>query len=407
MMYKLKSIGPIDGRYYKYTFKISDYLSEYKIISNRILVEVRWLQYLVRLGITPIKSLSQESIDELQNIIALDTKMMHDVKAVEYYIRKRFEVDGTPELKKLITWVHIFCTSEDINSPSYSMGIRDCMNYVVKPLMLQIISTLCKLALENARMPMLSRTHGQPAIPTTFGKEVSTFVYRLSYQYKKCISNIGLVMFKISLKYELWFILVYRNLDLNISLIPHKLSVMILYQNCLIVFGEVGSSTMPHKINPIDLENAEGNLGLSNSLFHFFSTKLPMSRMQRDLSDSSVLRNLGVAFAHSVVAYNSILSSLERMYFDESTSKLEIQENWNILSEPVQLNLKMMGHMDAFEKVLVFTRGFNPSKDEMLKFIEENCGKDSRLLTLKLEEYLGIAEKLAKNVVNYLPKELS
>ncbi|BAM40836.1 adenylosuccinate lyase [Theileria orientalis strain Shintoku] len=389
MLERYKAVSPVDGRYNKYTFEISEYLSEYSITRNRILVEVKWLRCLIKLGIAPVKQLSKESVENLRTIIDMEARLMHDLKAVEYYIRKRMEESGLPELSKLVTWVHIFCTSEDINSPSYSIGIRDCMNVLMKPLMLDVIRNLERVALENADKPMLSRTHGQPAVPTTFGKEVATFVYRLSYQYKKYIQNVS-AKFNFRGKRG-------RTQDLNSGC-----RGLLKLKN---VKGEVGSSTMPHKINPIALENAEGNLGMANCLFQFFSTKLPRSRMQRDLSDSSVLRNLGVAFGHSMVAYKNIITSLERMGFDDEESGRDIQEHWTILSEPLQVSLKMMGHKDAFEKVMVFTRGLNPTKEQMRKFIEDNCGKDSMVMTLKLEEYTGLAEKLARNVVKYVPKE--
>ncbi|UKK01006.2 adenylosuccinate lyase [Theileria orientalis] len=459
MLERYKAVSPVDGRYNKYTFEISEYLSEYSITKNRILVEVRWLQCLIKLGITPVKQLSNESVDflesltnvtekDLQTIIDIETKFMHDLKAVEYYIRKRLEESGHPELNKLVTWVHILCTSEDINSPSYSIGIRDCMNNIMKPLMLEVINALTRVALENADKVMLSRTHGQPAVPTTFGKEVATFVYRLSYQYKKNIQNIEYFgKFGGAVGNYNVHTLIFPDMDwesilknfveeLGLTYQPYTKQIechdyiseladsvsrfnTILKDLCMDfwlyqsrgllklknVKGEVGSSTMPHKINPIALENAEGNLGVANCLFQFFSSKLPRSRMQRDLSDSSVLRNLGVAFGHSVVAYKNILTSLERMGFNEEASGQDIQEHWTILSEPLQVSLKMMGHKDAFEKVMVFTRGVNPTKEEMLKFIEESCGKDSMLMTLKLEDYTGLAEKLARNVVNYVPKE--
>ncbi|UVC54221.1 adenylosuccinate lyase [Theileria orientalis] len=459
MLKQYKSVSPVDGRYNKYTFEISEYLSEYSITRNRILVEVRWLQCLIKLGIAPVKQLSKESVDlleslinvtenDLQTITDIESKFMHDLKAVEYYIRKRMEESGISELNKLVTWVHIFCTTEDINSPSYSIGIRDCMNNIMKPLMLKVIQNLVQVALENADRVMLSRTHGQPAVPTTFGKEVATFVYRLSYQYKKNIQNIeyfgkfGGAVGNYNVHTLIFPDIDWENIlknfveELGLTYQPYTKQIEChdyiseladavsrfntilkdmcvdfwLYQSMGIlklmnVKGEVGSSTMPHKINPIALENAEGNLGLANCLFQFFSSKLPTSRMQRDLSDSSVMRNLGVAFGHSVVAYKNIITSLERMEFDEEVSGRDIQEHWTILSEPLQVSLKMMGDRDAFEKVMVFTRGLNRTKEEMLKFIEENCGKDSMLMKLKLEDYKGLAEKLARNVVKYVPKE--
>ncbi|EKX73171.1 adenylosuccinate lyase, putative [Theileria equi strain WA] len=459
MSSKYGALSPLDSVYKRHTSEIPRYLSNYALTSNRILVEVRWVQHLVKLGITPVKELSREvnefldslkdiSEDGMRIIEELNSVTRHDVKAVEYYIRKRFEESGYDDLILLMPWIHMFCTSEDINSPAHSTGIRDCMDHLIKPLMLNIINSLAKLSVEHASKPMLSRTHGQPASPTTFGKEMAIYTYRLSQQYKKYIDKIeyfgkfGGAVGNFNVHFVAFPDLDWPSIaksfveDLNLTYQPYSTQIechdyiselsdsiarfnTILKDMCVDMWlylshdllklknvkGEVGSSTMPHKINPIHFECAEGNIGLANSLFSFFSSKLPTSRMQRDLSDSTVLRNIGTAMGYSVVAYKSIITAFERVDFNAEKALQELENNYAVLSEPTQVVLKMMGRSDAFDAVLKFTRGSEVNGEEMKKFIQENCQLSPGMSGITPASFTGCAEQFARNIISFLPNK--
>ncbi|GIX62048.1 adenylosuccinate lyase [Babesia caballi] len=378
----------------------------------------------------------------MDSIRSLDMRVNHDVKATEYYIRDKLRNSGITQLVSLEHWVHMFCTSEDINSPAYALGIRDCMERVIKPTLLRIINALCSFAIANAGKPILSRTHGQPASPTTIGKEMAVYVHRLSRQFKKHLVEVDymakfggavgnfnahkvafpdknwpelardFIENKLHLTYQAYatqiechdFISELSDNLSRVNTILKDLCVdMWLYiSNDLIklknVEGEVGSSTMPHKINPIDWENAEGNFGIANALFHFFSSKLPTSRMQRDLSDSTVLRNLGVAFSHSYLGYQSILKALSRISVNEERAMKELDDNWVVLSEPLQVLLRLSGVSSGYEEVLRLTRTDGVTKEKMQKIIADFCSGDRRMETLTVSNYTGYAESLAIEV---------
>lgn len=446
-------VSPLDTRYLRASSDVAYHLSEYALSRNRIIVEVEWLRYLVKEGITPVSSLDATSdayLSKLCNfeppdmaaIGEFDRKLNHDVKATEYYIRSKLEDSGIPQLQELSHWVHMFCTSEDINSPAYALGIRDCMEHVIKPTLVRIIDALSSFAVENAGKPMLSRTHGQPASPTTFGKEAAVYVNRLCRQYKKYLCHVDYMAkfggavgnfnaHKAALPDKNWPVVardfIENKLDLTYQeystqiechdfiseLSDHVSRVNTILKDLCVdmwlyishdliklknVQGEVGSSTMPHKINPIDWENAEGNFGVANSLFHFFSSKLPTSRLQRDLSDSTVLRNLGVAFSHSYLGYLSILRALSRISVNEERALYELDKHWVVLSEPLQVILRLSGVKDGYEKVLELTRVGNVSKDVMKGIISDMAGGDPRMESLTASTYLGYAESLALDV---------
>ncbi|EDO07643.1 putative adenylosuccinate lyase [Babesia bovis T2Bo] len=443
-------VSPLDTRYRNSSSAIGEHLSEYALSRNRIFVEVSWLRFLVSEGLTNVTKLDESSDaylseicnfkpDDMGSITAIDKRVNHDVKATEYYIRDKLKSSGLPQLISLEPWVHMFCTSEDINSPAYSMGIRDCIEKVIKPTILRIIETVATFATENAGKPMLSRTHGQPASPTTFGKEFAVYVHRLSRQYCKYLDQIDYMAkfggavgnfnaHKIAFPDKNWpdlakdFVentlhLSYQDYSTQIECHDYISEVSdhisrvntILKDLCVDMWlytsydliklrgvqGEVGSSTMPHKINPIDWENAEGNIGLANSLFHYFSTKLPNSRMQRDLSDSTVLRNVGVAFCHSYLAYLSILKAFSRISVNESRALEELDANWVVLSEPLQIHLRMTGDASGYEKMLSLTRTGCVSKETMKDIISDNCGNNTDLKSLTPSKYIGYAESLA------------
>ncbi|GBE63084.1 adenylosuccinate lyase [Babesia ovata] len=446
-------VSPLDTRYLRTSSEIAAHLSEYALSRNRIIVEVSWLRFLVNEGVTPVSSLDKSSESflsdicrfepsDMESIRQIDRKVNHDVKATEYYIREKMKTSGIPQLESLEHWVHMFCTSEDINSPAYSIGIRDCMEQVIKPTLLRIIDALCSFSVENAGKAMLSRTHGQPASPTTIGKEIAVYVHRLSRQYKKYLTEVdymakfggavgNLNAHKFAFPQLNWPEMAKRFVEKELNLVYQEYSTQIechdfiselsdnlsrintilkdlcvdmwLYtSNDLIklkgVKGEVGSSTMPHKINPIDWENAEGNLGIANSLFHFFSSKLPTSRMQRDLSDSTVLRNIGVAFSHSYLAYHSILKALSRIDTNEAHALKELDDHWVVLSEPLQIHLRLSGVSSGYEEVLNRTRTGCVSKDEMKQILADFAKGDARLESLTPSTYIGYAESLALGI---------
>ncbi|ORM42258.1 Adenylosuccinate lyase [Babesia sp. Xinjiang] len=451
-------VSPLDTRYLGSSSDVATHLSEYALSRNRVIVEVSWLRFMVSAGVTEVSSLepSAEAFlselcrfppEDMDLIITIDGRVNHDVKATEYYIRDKLKTSGIPQLVSLEPWVHMFCTSEDINSPAYSIGIRDCMEHVIKPTLLRIIDSLAKLSVENASKPMLSRTHGQPASPTTIGKEIAVYVSRLSRQCKKYLTKIDYMAkfggavgnfnaHKVAFPEKDWPSLAKEFIENKLNLTYQEYSTQIechdfiselsdnlarvntiLKDLCVDMWlyishdliklksvqGEVGSSTMPHKINPIDWENAEGNFGVANALFHFFSSKLPNSRMQRDLSDSTVLRNLGVAFSHSYLGYLSILKALSRVSVNEEKALKELDENWVVLSEPLQIHLRLSGVSTGYEEVLSLTRTGGLSSDEMKKIISDTCNDNSHIKALTPCTYTGYAESLALNVKNCSP----
>ena len=449
----LDNISPIDGRYEKDTQELKLFFSEEALIKYRIKVEIEYLIALCSVvHIKELKPLSSRKKTELRNIYnkfsikdgkrikKIEGKTNHDVKAVEYFINDKLKRSGST---KLIPWIHFALTSEDINNLAYSLMWQDSLIHIYLPTLKKVISKLKSLAKKYNSTAMLAMTHGQAATPTTIGKELAVFCNRLQRQtvrikeYKlqgKLGGATGTWGAHIAaypsvdwLQFTQRFI---KSLKLEPNLIttqiePHD-SLVESYQSIIRVNSilidfcqdiwlyisrgifkqkriadEIGSSTMPHKINPINFENAEGNLGISNTLLSHFNLKLPISRMQRDLSDSTVLRNQGVAMAHSLLAIKNILKGLDRLSVDKASTKDELNSHWEVLAEAIQTILRKNGQLDAYEKLKELTRGEKISQDTINNFINSiklpKADKEY-LLSLTPQSYIGLVAKLVELV---------
>ena len=445
----LKNISPLDGRYSKSIETLSDYFSESALIKYRIKVEIEYLIHLSRQKevkeLDPIsdkdikrfqKIYNSFSIEDAKRVKAIEVATNHDVKAVEYFIREKLE---KMKKKRLYPWIHFALTSEDVNNLSYSLMWQDGMRNVFLPDFHEVIKKLNTIAKQFSTTAMLSLTHGQSATPTTFGKELAVFVHRLNRQFEQIKKQQLQGKFggatgtwaahytaypKMDwLNFSKKFI---RSLGLDPNLVttqiePHDSVIesyhsMIRVNNILIdlcrdvwsyvsrgilkqkrVPGEVGSSTMPHKINPIQFENAEGNLGLANSILGHLSNKLPISRMQRDLTDSTTLRNQGIAMGYSYLACKNILKGLKRITVNKPGMKRELNSHWEVLAEAVQTVLRKSGSDNAYEQLKNMTQGETVTSESIIDFVkllripEED---KKRLSELTPEEYIGIAPKL-------------
>ena len=445
----LKNISPLDGRYSKSIETLSDYFSESALIKYRIKVEIEYLIHLSRQKevkeLDPIsdkdikrfqKIYNSFSIEDAKRVKAIEVATNHDVKAVEYFIREKLEKMNK---KRLYPWIHFALTSEDVNNLSYSLMWQEGMRNVFLPQFHEVIKKLNTIAKQFSTTAMLSLTHGQSATPTTFGKELAVFVHRLNRQFEQIKKQQLQGKFggatgtwaahytaypKMDwLNFSKKFI---RSLGLDPNLVttqiePHDSVVesyhsMIRVNNILIdlcrdiwsyvsrgvlkqkrVPGEVGSSTMPHKINPIQFENAEGNLGLANSILGHLSNKLPISRMQRDLTDSTTLRNQGIAMGYSYLACKNILKGLKRITVNKPGMKRELNSHWEVLAEAVQTVLRKSGSDNAYEQLKNMTQGETVTSESIIDFVkllripEED---KKRLSELTPEEYIGIAPKL-------------
>ena len=445
----LKNISPLDGRYSKSIETLSDYFSESALIKYRIKVEIEYLIHLSRQKeVKELDSISDKdikrfqkiynsfSIEDAKRVKAIEVATNHDVKAVEYFIREKLEKMNK---KRLYPWIHFALTSEDVNNLSYSLMWQDGMRNVFSPEFHGVIKKLNTIAKQFSTTAMLSLTHGQSATPTTFGKELAVFVHRLNRQFEQIKKQQLQGKFggatgtwaahytaypKMDwLNFSKKFI---RSLGLDPNLVttqiePHDSVVesyhsMIRVNNILIdlcrdiwsyvsrgilkqkrVPGEVGSSTMPHKIKPIQFENAEGNLALANSILGHLSNKLPISRMQRDLTDSTTLRNQGIAMGYSYLACKNILKGLKRITVNKPGMKRELNSHWEVLAEAVQTVLRKSGSDNAYEQLKHMTRGETVTSESIIDFVkllripEED---KKRLSELTPEEYIGIAPKL-------------
>ena len=445
----LKNISPLDGRYSKSIGALSDYFSESALIKYRIKVEIEYLIHLSKQKevkeLDPIsnkdvkrfqKLYNSFSIQDAKRVKAIEVATNHDVKAVEYFIREKLE---KMKKKRLYPWIHFALTSEDVNNLSYSLMWQDGMKNVFLPEFHQVIKKLNTIAKQFSTTAMLSLTHGQSATPTTFGKELAVFVHRLNRQFEQMkkqqlqgkfggatgtwAAHYAAYPKMDWLNFSKKFI---RSLGLDPNLVttqiePHDSVVesyhsMVRVNNILIdlcrdvwfyvsrgilkqkrVPGEVGSSTMPHKINPIQFENAEGNLGLANSIFGHLSNKLPISRMQRDLTDSTTLRNQGIAMGYSYLACKNILKGLKRITVNKPEMKRELNNHWEVLAEAVQTVLRKSGSANAYEQLKNMTQGETVTSESIIDFVkllripEED---KKRLSGLTPEEYIGIAPKL-------------
>ena len=422
--FNLNSISPIDGRYSKNTEDLGDYFSEKALIFYRLKVEIEYFISLCNLGIPQLKSFNLNKVDELRNIYlnfsnedAIEIKKIekitnHDVKAVEYFIKEKFEILNISEYKEFI---HFGLTSQDINNSAIPLSIKDFIDNVYMPRIKKVLKAIEDKSQELKDITIIARTHGQPASPTKLGKEFKVFWTRINEQIKS-LKNIpnsakfaGAVgnfnAHKVAYPDIDWkkfgkdFI--EKELGLNYSFpttqIEHYDSFAALCDNCRrinnilldmcldiwtyisydyfkqkIIKGEVGSSAMPHKVNPIDFENSEGNLGLANSTFDFFSNKLTKSRLQRDLSDSTVLRNIGVPFGHTLISFDSILKGLNKIYVNEVKINKDLEDNWIVVSEAIQTILRREGFSNPYEIMKDLTRSNQKiDKDSLHEFIDK------------------------------------
>ena len=451
----LTAVSPVDGRYTSKTGSLQPYFSEYGLIYHRVLVEIRWLQFLANSTpipeVPPFSDTSNTFLNDIinnfseadaQRVKDIERTTNHDVKAVEYYLKEK--IKGHNEIEAVSEFIHFACTSEDINNLSHALMLSSARDRVLLPEMDKIIQHLRDFAHDYADIPMLSHTHGQPASPTTIGKEFANIVARLSRQYNqvsgvsmlgKMNGAVGNYNAHVSAYPELnWpqlaeqFITSSLGLSFNpytIQIEPHDyiaeyFDALSRFNNIIldmdrdiwtyismgffrqkVIKGEVGSSTMPHKVNPIDFENSEGNLGIANALFSHLSGKLTISRMQRDLTDSTVLRNLGVGLAHCLIAYSSTLRGLNKLEVNEQKLAEILDNNWEVLAEPIQTVMRRYGIANPYEKLKDLTRGSKISPEALIAFIDtleipDNAKKE--LAKLTPANYIGLAVTLAKNI---------
>jgi len=451
----LLALSPLDGRYARKAAPLREYLSEYALIRYRVLIEVRWLQRLADEPSipefapleSPVKDLLNAivddfSVDDAERVKEVESKTNHDVKAVEYLLRKKLEgVQGTGG--SFVAFIHFACTSEDINNLAYALMLRDARQRVLLPSMKQLCIELRTLAHRFADVPMLARTHGQPATPTTLGKEIANFVYRLERQaelyanvticgkFNGAVGNFN--AHAVAYPDADWPAISHRFLE-SLGLAPTPYTTQIephdwiaeycqalsRFNTVLIdltrdfwsyislgyfrsrpIAGEVGSSTMPHKVNPIDFENAEGNLGVANELLGFLASKLPISRWQRDLTDSTVLRNCGVALGHTLIALDAAQRGLGKLDADLKLIAAELDDRWEVLAEAIQTVMRRYGQPDAYEQLKDLTRGHAIDAQALRQFIGTLAlpsAERARLLALTPSSYIGLAAKLAREI---------
>lgn len=450
----LTAISPVDGRYAEQAAELRPVFSEYGLIYYRVLVETRWLRALAACpGIAEVPPLSAEAgaflarlVDdfgpaEARRVKEIERTTNHDVKAVEYFLKEKLGANA--ELARVREFVHFACTSEDINNLAYALMLRDARAGLLLPHMNEIIEALCILGEAHAAQPMLARTHGQPASPTTLGKEMAVFASRLKRQGRQCADVPLLGKMNGAVGNYNAHLAAYPDVDwpelaqhfvedLGITcnrcttqIEPHDYIVelsqtisrfnSVLMDLCRDMWGyislgyfrqkstaaEVGSSTMPHKINPIDFENAEGNLGVANAIYGHLAEKLPLSRWQRDLTDSTVLRNFGVGTAHTVVAYKACLKGLARLEVDAQAIAADLEGAWEVLAEAVQTVMRRYGAEAPYERLKEITRGKHVGREPLHAFIRELAipeKEKERLLALTPSTYVGCAEDLAKMV---------
>ncbi|QFS86822.1 MULTISPECIES: adenylosuccinate lyase [unclassified Marinobacter] len=450
----LTAISPVDGRYGSKVSVFRSIFSEYGLIRNRITVEIRWLQKLAaHPAITEVPAFSDEanafldkmvsefSLADAERIKDIERTTNHDVKAVEYLIKEK--IADVPELHAVTEFVHFACTSEDINNLSHGLMLREGLDHGLLPAMDKVVDKLAELAKEHSKQPMLSRTHGQTASPTTVGKELANVVYRLRRQLmqireveimgkingavgnynahlsaypdvdwaanaEEFIESLGLDWNPYTTQIEphdyiaeLYDAIARFNtilIDLDRDIWGY---ISLGYFKQKTVAGEIGSSTMPHKVNPIDFENSEGNLGIANALFSHLSAKLPISRWQRDLTDSTVLRNLGVGFAHSLIAYEATLKGLGKLEINPARLNEDLNNAWEVLAEPIQTVMRRYNIEKPYEKLKDLTRGKAMSPEVIKNFVEtldipEHAKAELRALTP--DTYIGNAVEQAGNI---------
>lgn len=451
----LNALSPLDGRYQTKLDSLRPYFSEYALIKYRAFVEVEWLKALSQAqGIDEVAPFSHDTINalneamsafgeaEAEQVKAIEIRTNHDVKALEYWLKERF--DGYSEIKQASEFIHFACTSEDINNLSHALMLKGARDAVILPFLENLITRLKTLALELADQPMLSRTHGQTASPTTLGKELANVVYRLQRQEKQLKSNeilgkingavgnfnahlsaytdydwesfakrfvesLGLTYNPMTIQIEPhdYMAELYDNLSrINTILIDLNRDIWgyisVGYFKQKVKAGEIGSSTMPHKVNPIDFENSEGNLGLANAVLRHLAEKLPISRWQRDLTDSTVLRNMGVAFGYTLLGFDSCLRGLNKLEVNAEKLAHDLDNSWEVLAEPIQTVMRRYGIENPYEQLKELTRGKGGiNKASLHAFIETlEIPADAKKLLLEMTpaSYTGKAAELTKHI---------
>ena len=453
---QLTAISPVDGRYASKSVELRSIFSEYGLLKYRVQVEVRWLQMLSeQASITEVPAFSEKSHDLLNDIVAsfsvddamrikeIERTTNHDVKAVEYFLKEK--VESNSELNAISEFIHFACTSEDINNLSHGLMLTEARDTVLLPYCDKLISEITRLAKEYKTIPMMARTHGQPASPTTMGKEMANVAMRLRRQRDQiaAVTLLGKINGAVG-NYNA-HLSAYADTDwhaLSESFVtslgltwnpyttqiePHdyiaELFDAVARFNTIIldfdrdvwgyialghfkqktIAGEIGSSTMPHKVNPIDFENSEGNLGLANAIFDHLAAKLPVSRWQRDLTDSTVLRNLGVGVGYAVIAYQATLKGISKLEVNEASLLAELNNNWELLAEPIQTVMRRYGIEKPYEKLKELTRGKKVNAEVIAEFIDGLELPDAvkaELKTLSPANYIGDAIRL----VDQLPE---
>ena len=450
----LTAISPVDGRYGNKVSVFREIFSEYGLIRNRVKVEVRWLQQLANHPeVSEVPTLSAGARDALDRVVesfsladaeaikTIERTTNHDVKAVEYFIKEK--IAPVEELQAITEFVHFACTSEDINNLSHALMLREGLDDGLLPAMDRIVKRLEELAQEHADQPMLSRTHGQTASPSTVGKELANVVFRLRRQLRQIreVELLGKINGAVG-NYNA-HLSAYPSVDwaanakdfvegLGLSWNPYTTQIephdyiaelfdaVARFNTILIdldrdiwgyislgyfkqktVAGEIGSSTMPHKVNPIDFENSEGNLGIANAILAHLGSKLPISRWQRDLTDSTVLRNLGVGFAHSLIAYEATLKGLGKLEVNPSRLAADLDNAWEVLAEPIQTVMRRYNIEKPYEKLKELTRGKDMSPELIHEFVQNldipQAAKDE-LMALTPANYTGNAADQAENI---------
>ena len=452
----LTALSPLDGRYQGKVAALRPLFSEYALIRFRLLIEIEWLKALAaEPAIGEVAAFSPATVAALdalarnfseadgEAIKAIEARTNHDVKAIEYFLKERLA--GNTEIDRVAEFIHFACTSEDINNLSHALMLQRSREEVMLPALDQVVARLAALAHDLAEVPMLAHTHGQPASPTTLGKEIAVFVHRLRRGRARLAAvrlpgkingavgnyNAHLAAYpdfdwakfartfveRLGLEFNRYTIQIEPHdgiaelLDayarVNTALIDLDRDVWgyisLGYFKQKLKAGEIGSSTMPHKVNPIDFENSEGNLGVANALLRHMSEKLPISRWQRDLTDSTVLRNLGVALGHTLLAYDSCLKGLDKLEADPGRLAQDLDQNWEVLAEPIQTVMRRYGVSGAYEQLKELTRGKGGMTREALhRFIERLDGvpdaEKKRLLALTPANYVGMAARLAREI---------
>jgi adenylosuccinate lyase len=450
----LTAISPIDGRYAGKTEALQPIVSEYGLIRHRVLVEIEWLKALAAENaiaeVPPLSDAAARALTQIgtafdeadaERVKAIERTTNHDVKAVEYFIKTAMAEH--PELAAMTEFVHFACTSEDINNLAYALMLRRARNDVLLPATDQIIRRLTDLAAEHADVPMLARTHGQPASPTTLGKEFANVAARLQRQRdqlaatailgkingavgnfnahlsaypeidwpafsRRYVENLGLDYNPYTTQIEphdgiaeLFDTLARLN-TIGIDLVRDLWGYIAFgYFRQRTVDGEIGSSTMPHKVNPIDFENAEGNYGIANALLEHLARKLPVSRWQRDLTDSTVLRNIGVGVAHTLIGHEAMLRGLDKIAVDHERIAADLDDNWEVLAEAIQTVMRRHGITEPYEKLKALTRGRRVDQAGLAAFVDGLDLPDAvrdELKALTPARYTGLAATLASDL---------